>query len=80
MTNTNYFTRQNLTKRFTNSLCQHKPSFDFKKNYCQDLLKTHSEKLVQKRCGRGYFCGWPYCICICRSFPFRHKSMVWEHL
>jgi len=48
MTNTNYFTRQNLTKRFTNSLCQHKPSFDFKKNYCQDLLKTQWKIIAEK--------------------------------
>jgi len=43
------------------------------KNYCWDLLKTRSAKLVLKRCGLSCFCGWPYCICICRSFPFRRK-------
>ncbi len=26
-----------------------------------------------KRHGHSYFCAWPYCICICRSFPFRRK-------
>ncbi len=43
------------------------------KQYCQDLLKTHSEELALRRHGHSYFCTWPYWICICRSFPFRRK-------
>jgi len=43
------------------------------KHYSQDLLKTRCEKLALKRCGRGYFCSWPFYICICRCFPFRHN-------
>ncbi len=46
------------------------------KQYCQDLLKTCSKELVLKRRGLSYFCAWPYCICICRSFPFRQN--LWE--
>jgi len=30
----------------------------------QGEVKTES-------CGHSYFCGCPYCICICRSLPFR---------
>ncbi len=32
------------------------------------------DELALKRCGHSYFFAWPYWICICRSFPFRHKS------
>jgi len=40
------------------SLMQHsdKPSFGIKK-YCQDFLKTRSEKLALKTCGHSYFLG-----------------------
>ncbi len=53
--------------RFTNSLHQGKPLLALK-NYCQDLLKACSEKFAWTLL--GYFCDWPYCICICKSFPF----------
>jgi len=43
------------------------------KNYCRDLLKSRSVKLALKRRRLSCFCGWPYWICICWSFPFRRE-------
>jgi len=43
------------------------------KIYCQTLLKTRSERFALKRSRHTYFCGWPFCIWICRSFPFSHN-------
>ncbi len=67
-----------IKKRFTNSLRQHKPSFGVK-TVLSGFTKTSSEELALKRCGNSYFCAWPYWICICRSFPFRHKIYGGEY-
>ncbi len=54
-----------LRARFTNS------SYQTLFWHFKLFLKTRSERLALKRCGHRYFCGWSYCICICRSFHFR---------
>jgi len=69
-TTVNHFQTSRIS--FTNSLRQCKPSLVVKLS-CQVLLKMHSDELVLKRHGHSYFCAWPYWICICRSFTFRHK-------
>jgi len=55
--------------RFTNSLHQRKPCFGVKK-----LLSGFTKDMQWKICMDSSFCSWPHCICICRSFPFRHSA------
>lgn len=67
----NFIQQPRLKARFINSLCERKCFW--RKNYCQDLLKTRIERFALKICAHSYFCDWPYCIWICKPFPFRYK-------